>query len=127
MNDPKKSQYASVSYPFPLEEPPVIFCPVCGTPTFDFDDGGNLVINPCQHLAFVFFGRPLEFIYQSKDFQNRISDKDLKDASTKGMKALIETLGYDNKFLSLEVTYGDNEDDPDWYTDIYGFDYSTYC
>ena len=126
MNDSKKPSYASISYPFPVEEPPVIYCPLCGSPTFDLADGGDMVINPCQHLAFVFLGRPSEFIYQSKDFQNRISDKDLKDASTKGMKAIIETLGYDNKFLSIEVNYGDNEEDPDWYTDIYGFDYSSY-
>jgi len=127
MNDLKKPQYASVEYPFPLEEEPVVFCPVCGTPTFDFEDGGNMVINPCQCLAFVFLGRPPEFIYQSKGFKLRTSEKDLKGLTAKEMKSFIESLGYDNKFLTLEVTYGDYEDDPDWYTDIYGFDYGTYC
>ena len=126
MIDSKKPQFASVSYPFPLEEPPVVYCPICGNNTFDLADGGDMVINPCQHLAFVFFGRPSEFIYQSKDFQTRTSAKDLKVVTTNEIKGLIETLGYDNKFLAIEVNYGDNEDDPDWLTDIYGFDYGTY-
>jgi hypothetical protein len=127
MTDSRKSQYASVSYPFPVEEPPVIYCPLCGNPTFNLADGGDLVINPCQHLAFVFFGRPSEFIYQSQDFQHRTSAQDLKGVTAKEIKGLIETLGYDNKFLALEVSYGDMGDAENWYTDIYGFDYSTYC
>ena len=114
MNDPKKSQYASVSYPFPVEEPPVIYCPLCGSPTFDQAEGGDMVINPCQHLAFVFLGRPSGFIYQSKDFQSKTLEKDLKDVTTKEMKGFIETLGYDNRLLALEVTYGDMGDAENW-------------
>ena len=126
MNDPKKLQFASVSYPFPVEEPPVIYCPICGNPSFDLADGGDLVINSCQHLAFVFFGKPSEFIYQSQDFQKRTSGKNLTGVTAKEIKGLIETLGYDNKFLALQVTYGDMGDCENWYTDVYGFDYSVY-
>lgn len=126
MTDSKTIQYASVSYPFPLEEAPIAYCPICGNPTFDLADGGDMVINPCQHLAFVFFGRPSEFIYQSKDFQNRTSAKNLKAVNTKEMKGFIETLDYDNKFLAIEVTYGDLGDAENWYTDVYGFDYEKY-
>ena len=126
MNDPKKTQYASVEFPFPVEEPPVIWCPICGNNTFDLAEGGDMVINPCQHLAFVFLGRFSEFIYQSQGFQARVAGKDLMGITTKEMKGFIETLGYDNKFLAIEVTYGEMGDYENWYTDVYGFDYDTY-
>ena len=127
MSNSPKSQYASVSYPFQLEEPPIVYCPICGNPTFDLADGGDMVINPCQCLAFMFLGRHAEFIYQSKDFQKRTTGKDLKGVTNKEMKGFIETLGYDNRLLALEVTYGDMGDAENLYTDVYGFDYSTYC
>jgi hypothetical protein len=126
MNSSTKPQYAEIEYPFPLEEPPVIYCPLCGNPTYELNDRGEFKVNPCQHLAFIFLGDPSTFAYKSKDFEYRITGKDLKDLSFENFKEFIESLGYDNKFLTLEVTHRGMGNRRIWYTDNYGFDYALY-
>ena len=126
MNDPKKPQFASVEYPFPLEEPPVVYCPVCGNPTFNLDDGGNWIMNPCQHLAFIFNIESSAFDHKSKDFEKRATGIDVDTLSDENLKAFLEFLEYDNKLLVLEVTHGGIGNGQVWYTEIYGFDFGLY-
>ena len=122
MNAPKKPQYASVEYPFPLKESPIVWCPICGKATYDIDEDS---ITPCPHLAFIFIGE--DFEYKSQDFEKRTSGKDLEDLSFENFQEFLESLGYDNKFLAIEITHGGLGCGTSWHTDIYGFDYSTYC
>ena len=126
MNNPKKSQYAAIEYPFPLEEPPVVYCPVCGCNTYQLEESGNWELNPCQHLAFIFVGISSAFEYQSKDFQEKAGEKQLEGLSFDHIKDLVDSLGYDNRFLCLEITHGVFGNGRVWYTDVYGFDYSFY-
>ena len=41
------------------------------------------------------------------------------------LRKLLERIGYGNKLLALEITYGGMACGPVWYTDVYGFDYET--
>jgi hypothetical protein len=76
-------------------------------------------------LAFVYVGELGEFEYQSKDFETRVAKVDLDEVALKDVPKILEKVGYDNKFLALEVTYGGPTCGPAWFTEIYGFDFGT--
>jgi len=126
MSESSKPQYAAVEY-FPLAEPPVIHCPICGQGTHQTHEDGSSVMTPCPHLSFIFFSDQAIFAYKSIDFTERIQDQDLDDLSFENFEEFLEEIGYDNKMLAIEATSGGMADNGggSWRTDIYGFDYST--
>ena len=123
MSDSSKPQYAAVEYPYPLDEFPIVHCPICGNATFKEDDGSS-EMTPCPHLAFIFNGSSGTFEYKSAEFAERSSTVEEDDLSFENFEEYLEPLEYDNSMLVLEVTHGGIPNV--WYTDIYGFDYSTY-
>jgi hypothetical protein len=123
MSNSEKPQYAAIEYPYPLDEIPIVHCPICGNATYKVDDGGS-EMTPCHHLAFIFVGSSGTFEYKSAEFAERSSDVEEDDLSFENFEEYLESLEYDNSMLVLEVTHGGIPNV--WYTDIYGFDYSTY-
>jgi len=111
-------QYAVVEQPFGIK-PPIVHCPICGSSQIDDDD-----VSPCEHLSFLFVGAIGEFIFQKKNFEDRFVSF-VEDLELSNFKDLLSRAGYDNKLLALEITYGGMACGPVWYTDVYGFDYST--
>ncbi|MCX6244688.1 MAG: hypothetical protein NTU98_08285 [Bacteroidetes bacterium] len=125
MNNSTKPQYAEIEYPFPQADLPVIHCPLCGMGTHDVHEDGSSELTPCLHLAFIFIGDPFTFAYKSEEFEQKVTGKDLKKLSFVKFKKFLQSIGYDNKFLALEISHGGmgGQGTPIWYTDIYGFDY----
>jgi hypothetical protein len=121
MSEKSHPQYASVEQPFGCE-PPTVHCPVCGNPSMVMGDEGGQV-SPCPHLAFIYVGEVGEFEYQSEDFGKRFATIDTEELSLEGFKDALENAGYDNKLLSIEITYGGMGSGPMWFTDVFGFDY----
>ena len=80
---------------------------------------------PCPHLAFVFVGETGEFEYRSPAFEKKAARRRLQDLDLVKLRKLLERIGYGNKLLALEVTYGGMACGPVWSTDVYGFDYET--
>jgi len=126
MSESSKPQYASVEYPFPLNETPIIHCPICGQGTYSVKKDGSSEMTPCPHLTFIFFSDQATFAYKCPDFTERIHDQDLDDLSYENFEEFLEEIGYDNKMLAIEVTHGGMADNGggSWRTDIYGFDYN---
>lgn len=119
----KMPQFASVEQPFGCK-PPIVHCPICGKASIEIKDDVDEV-TPCDHLVFIYIGEVSEFEYQSEDFEKRFNAiKRVKISLNNFKDALIEA-GYDNKMLAIEITYGGMACGPSWYTDIFGFDYST--
>lgn len=115
-------QYAMVEQPFGCE-PPLVHCPICGKPTAELDEDGQGEFVPCEHTAFIFIGSASEFAYTSEEFDKRTEEVDIDEYEE--FKEFLDATDYDNKLLALEITYGGMACGPDWYSDIYGFDYGT--
>jgi len=124
MSDPEKPQYVAVEYPYPLTEIPVVFCPICGQPTYKVEDNGSSVMTPCSHLTFIFVESSGEFEYKSEEFKERSLDHEDDDLSSENFEEYLIALGYDNSMLAIEITHGGIPNV--WYTEIFGFDYNTY-
>ncbi|HQP87792.1 MAG TPA: hypothetical protein PLL76_16200 [Thermoanaerobaculia bacterium] len=124
MKPASKPQYASVEQPFGCQ-PPKPHCPVCGKAVLQVDDDGLAHADPCPHLAFIFVGEAGEFEYRSPAFEKKAARRRLNDLDLVKLRKLLERIGYGNKLLALEVTYGGMACGPVWYTDVYGFDYET--
>lgn len=60
----------------------------------------------------------------SEDFSARIETADTDTFSLDALKPLLETLGYGNNLLAIEITYGGMPHGATWTTDVYGFDYA---
>ena len=116
---PKKNgpQFAKVEQPFGAE-PPVVYCPICGKTTLDYDKP-----SVCEHLAFIYVGDGQAFIYTSDDFQNRTRADDLEEFPYSEIESLICDADYNNELLVIEITSGGMACGPVWYTDAFGFDY----
>lgn len=111
-------QYAKVEQALGAE-PPIMHCPVCGRATMDDGD-----FSPCEHVAFVYMGATGDFEYQSEDFSKRRGEDHADDLSFDTFRDFLSKLGYDNKTLALEITYGGMACGPVWYTDVYGFNFA---
>jgi len=125
MKTTTKPQYAAVEYPFPQADLPTVHCPLCGQGTHDVHEDGSSDLTPCPHLTFIFIGDPSTFAYKSEEFAQKVKDKDLKKLSITNFKNFLQSIGYDNKFLALEITHGGmgGHGAPIWMTDVFGFDY----
>ena len=121
MNQNSTPQYAAIEQPFGVEFTP-IHCPICGQSTFDMETGEATA---CTHLAFIYIGEVGDFEYQSDVFQQKWQGVDVEEFKFDNFNQYLQQAGYDNKLLSMEVTCGGMACGPVWYTDIYGFDYST--
>jgi hypothetical protein len=116
-------QYAGLELPFGCEMP-IVHCPICGRATIEVDqDVGK--VTPCPHLAFIYIGEVGDFEYQSEECQRKFQELDIDDLSFENFKDVLKTAGYGNKLLALELTYGGMGCGPVWYTNVFGFDYST--
>ncbi len=124
MKSASKPQFASVEQPFGCQ-PPKPHCPVCGKAVLQVDDEGLAHADPCPHLAFIFVGETGEFEYRSPAFEKREARRRLNDFDLVKLRKLLERIGYGNKLLALEITYGGMACGPVWHTDVYGFDYET--
>jgi len=82
-------------------------------------------VDACRHLAFVFIGETAEFGYRSADFQKREARRRTSQLDLSRLRGVLERIGYGNKLLALEITYGGGACGPVWYSDVYGFDYET--
>ena len=82
-------------------------------------------VTPCDHLTFVFIGEVGEFVYQSNDFGRRFQTIKNRNVSLDTVERILKRLGYDNKMLAIEITFGGMACGPVWYTNIFGFDYGT--
>jgi len=111
--------YARIEQPFGVE-PPITHCPICGHALIG-PDGSQ----PCHHLAFIYVGAAGDFEYQSDSFQAAWSDLDIDEVEFNTFPQHLAEAGCDNKLLAIELTYGGMGHGPAWYTDVYGFDYST--
>jgi len=125
MSTPTKPQYAAIEYAFPQTDLPVVHCPLCGHGTHTVHEDGSSDLTPCPHLAFIYLGDPSTFAFKSEEFEEKVAGKDLKDLTFDNFKKFLQSIGYDNKFLALEVTHGGmgGHGIPIWNTDVYGFDY----
>lgn len=114
-------QYARVEQPFG-EEPVIIHCPVCGQSMIENPHEG---VSPCQHTLFIYVGMARDFEYQSEQFRQRVAAMKPEDIDFdfEEFKDTLVKLGYDNKMLALEITYGGMACGPVWYTDVYGFSF----
>ena len=135
--------YVSIEQPFGLQ-PPQVHCPICGQQQFVEQDDEYLE-TPCEHLAFVFGGEEDEFVYASADFSARFArfdaeldlrfpeearaGEEYEEASSFYRDLFprrLADLGYGAHLLALRITYGGMaEGSPVWFSDVYGFDYST--
>ena len=115
-------QYACVEQNFG-QQPAIIHCPICGQATMESPDDG---FNPCKHVAFVYVGVCGDFEYKSPEFEAKTASEEgaEQDFSFDNFRNALANLGYDNKLLALEVTYGGMACGPVWYTDVYGFDFA---
>lgn len=124
MSDGHAFAYAPFEQPFGCD-PPIVHCPICGQAARkDTEDGG--VITPCPHLAFIYVGMLGDYEYTSEDFARRLEgldDEDLEEMEE--LREVLAAAGYGNQLLALEVTYGGMGCGPMWFTDAFGFDYST--
>ena len=124
MSEKTLPQYARVKQKFGCD-PAVVHCPICGESAYRVNSQGKQR-PPCHHLAFIYVGEVAKFVYQSMDFERKFKGIDLKDVSIESLPALLEKVGYDNKMLAIEVSYGAMvEGRAAWYTDVYGYDYGT--
>lgn len=112
-------QYAAIEQPFGLK-PPAVFCPICG-----HEIVGENGCDPCHHLAFLYVGAGGDFEHKSDDFETRLNDAEVEFIRFHDFPEILSQLGYDNKLLCIEITYGGMGCGPVWYTDILGFDYNT--
>ncbi len=118
-------QYAQIEQHLGID-PPNVHCPICGT-----------VCNqevPCEHLAFIHAEVLNDYVYKSEDYSKRLAQLEKEKEViideeefyiTGDVESFLMSIGYDNKMLALEITYGGIAGGPVWYTDIFGFDYST--
>ena len=126
MSDKEKSkvQFAKIEIPFGAEIQ--VHCPICGHPTIDRDeDEGTAKFSKCKHLAFIFVGELGEFECPSKDFKKRTKKVDVEDLDFDTLPEYLQSAGYGNNLLALELTYGGIACGPVWFTDVFGFDYGT--
>ncbi len=136
--------YVAIEQPFGLQ-PPRVHCPICGQQQF-VEAGDEYLETPCAHLAFVFGGEEDEFVYASADFAARFErfdaalDARFPDDESRASAEYEEAssfyrdlfprrladLGYGAGLLALRITYGGMADGhPVWFSDVYGFDYTT--
>ena len=120
MSDRALPGYAEIEQPAGSDFP-VVHCPICGAATMEIGENGGEV-TPCSHLAFIYVGEVGEFEYQSEDFQIRLEGQETGNLSLESFGEVLKTADYGNKLLALEITHGGG---PVWFTDVYGFDYST--
>ena len=114
-----KPQYAAIEQPFGLK-PPAVFCPICGHEVVG-EDG----CDPCHHLAFLYVGAGGDFEHKSDDFESRLNDAEVEFIGFNDFPEILSQLGYDNKLLCIEITYGGMGCGPVRYSDILGFDYNS--
>ena len=114
-------QYAKVELMFGADAP-VIHCPVCGKATMESPDDG---FSPCAHVSFIYMGVTGEFEYQSDEFAAKLESADTDNLSFDSFADYLAGMGYNNKTLALEVTYGGMACGPVWYTDVYGFSFAS--
>ncbi len=119
--DKKPPQIASIEQPFGCDMP-TVHCPICGKAPLILSEEDGATLEPCAHVAFIYIGAYGDFEYRSKDFDKRAQEAKQEFENSLELEAL-QTLGYDNKLLVLEITYGGMACGPVWYTDAYGFDY----
>lgn len=123
MNPAAKPQYASIDLSLG-GEPPRLHCPVCGHRVVAVEDEGDS-IDPCPHLAFVFVGEVSEFDFRSDGFLRRSAGRPSGRLDVSRLPRFLERIGYGNRLLVLELTYGGMACGPVWYTDVYGFDFES--
>ncbi|MHB1018106.1 MAG: hypothetical protein ACYC2X_09515 [Coriobacteriia bacterium] len=121
MSETSTFQYASIEQPSGAE-PPIVHCPICGHASVTMGEAGG-EITPCAHMAFLFIGEIGEFGYQSEDFAKRFEA--IEEDSLEEVADVLSAAGYGNELLALEITYGGAAADPLYFTDVFGFDYST--
>ncbi len=122
MEEKAHPQYARIENPFGAS-PPILHCPICGQPsTSSMEDG--LEPTPCPHLAFIYVGDTGEFEYMSEEFEKRTKNLKLGLNPFKSFPKFLESAGYSNNFLAIQITYGGMACGPIWFTDIYGYEFS---
>lgn len=124
MKPAAKPQYAAVEHPFGCA-PPKPHCPICGHALLVVGEDSIANVDACRHLAFLFIGEIAEFGYRSPDFQKRTVGRRISALDLPKLRKFLERIGYGNKLLALEITYGGMACGPVWYSDVYGFDYET--
>ncbi len=124
MKPAAKPQYASVELPFGCA-PSRPHCPICGHALLIVGEDSNANVDACRHLAFIFIGEIAEFEFRSTDFQKRAAGRRTSQLDLSRLRKFLERIGYGNKLLALEITYGGMACGPVWYSDVYGFDYET--
>ncbi|MBK6407905.1 MAG: hypothetical protein IPF66_24555 [Holophagales bacterium] len=124
MKPAAKPQYASVELPFGCA-PPRPHCPICGHALLIVGEASIANVDACRHLAFVFIGEIAEFGFRSTDFQKRAAGRRTSQLDLSKLRKFLERIGYGNKLLALEITYGGMACGPVWYSDVYGLDYET--
>lgn len=60
----------------------------------------------------------------SPEFQEWLESTDYEYLEFDNFQDVLATVGYDNKLLALDITYGGMAGGPVYYTDIIGFDYN---
>lgn len=63
------------------------------------------------------------FAYAFEDFDKMTEEVDINEYEE--FKKFLEAADCVNKLLAIKITYGGMACGPDWYSDIYGFDYGT--
>ena len=116
-------QIACIEQPFGCA-PPIVHCPICGKASMEIVDECGTV-TPCPHLAFIYVGEIGDFEFQSADCEKRFEEVDMDELDFDSFSKVLKSVGYDNKLLAIQITYGGMACGPTWYTDIFAFDYST--
>ena len=124
MSEKLTPQYAQVEQPFGCE-PPLVHCPICGKATLEMSDEEGGEITPCLHLAFIYVGEVGEFVYKSQDFQQKTEGFDDEELEFDTFGEFLQKAEYDNKLLAIEITYGGMGSGPNWFTNVFGFDYGS--
>jgi len=123
MSSQSLPQYARVEQPFGVE-PPSVRCPICGEEGYKMFEGPPWE-ETCPHLAFLYPSEAGEFVFESKDFEKRTKGLKLGFPGLDNLEDYLQKAGYNNSLLVIEITYGGMACGPTWFTDAYGFDYST--
>ena len=100
------------------------FCPVCGKATMELDEEENGKVTGCKHLEFIYVQEVNEFEYKSDQFKDRFNIIDFDEFELDNLKTTLETIGYTNSLLALEVTTNSIACGPSAFTSVFGFNYT---
>ena len=105
-------------------DPPIVHCPICGKPSLKMVKG-NGQINPCKHLVFILSDIASDFEYKSPEFDQKLSRNfNCSKISIGKVKNSLRKLGYDNKLLAFQITYGGMACGPNSCTELVAFEYT---